>query len=321
VQPADHGPAGAVALPAGVHVLERGWLSSNNVVFIGDESTALVDSGYSKHAPQTVALVDALLEGRPLDLLLNTHLHSDHCGGNSALQQRHPAVRTLIPPGQAAAVAAWDPVALTFEPTGQTCSRFAFQGLLQPGGEIQLGDHLWEVHAAPGHDPHSVVLFDPRSSVLISADALWERGFGIVFPELEGVQSGLDGAHAFDEVEATLNLIEKLAPRLVIPGHGSPFSAVSSALADAHARLAAYRADPRRHAMHAMKVLLKFKLLELEQVSWTEFQAWTRRTSYFSHVHARWFGELEFGAWLGALAADLVRSGAMRRDGERLLNG
>ena len=38
---------------------------------------------------------------RPLDLLLNTHLHSDHCGGNAALQARHPGVRTLIPPGQA----------------------------------------------------------------------------------------------------------------------------------------------------------------------------------------------------------------------------
>jgi glyoxylase-like metal-dependent hydrolase (beta-lactamase superfamily II) len=44
-----------------------------------------------------------------------------------------------------------------------------------------------------GHDPHSVILFEPVSRVLISADALWERGFGVIFPELEGVE-------AFDEV-------------------------------------------------------------------------------------------------------------------------
>ena len=44
-------------LPPGVQVLERGWLSSNNVLFLGAHSTALVDSGYCAHAEQTVALV------------------------------------------------------------------------------------------------------------------------------------------------------------------------------------------------------------------------------------------------------------------------
>ena len=101
-------------LPAGLQVFERGWLSSNNVLFTGREQTAVVDTGYATHAAQTVALVDGALGGRPLDLLLNTHLHSDHCGGNAALQARHPGVRTLIPPGEAAAVKAWDEDALSY---------------------------------------------------------------------------------------------------------------------------------------------------------------------------------------------------------------
>jgi glyoxylase-like metal-dependent hydrolase (beta-lactamase superfamily II) len=61
----------------------------------------------------------------------------------------------------------------------------------------------WEVHAAPGHDPHSIILFDPISRTLISADALWENGFGIAFPELAGEPS-------FGEVAATLRSDRKL---------------------------------------------------------------------------------------------------------------
>ena len=75
---------------------------------------------------------------------------------------------------------------------------------------LTLANLTWQVHAAPGHDPHSVVLFQPDHRLLISADALWENGFGVVFPEL-------DGEDAFDEVGATLDLIERLAPLTVIP--------------------------------------------------------------------------------------------------------
>jgi glyoxylase-like metal-dependent hydrolase (beta-lactamase superfamily II) len=73
-------------LPAGVAVLERGWLSSNNVLLHGlpGEGAVLVDSGHCLHAPQTLALVRQALAGAPLARIVNTHLHSDQCGGNGA---------------------------------------------------------------------------------------------------------------------------------------------------------------------------------------------------------------------------------------------
>ena len=74
---------------AGLAVFERGWLSSNNVLFAADDDhgSTLVDSGYCTHADQTVALVRQALGSKPLDRLVNTHLHSDHCGGNHALRE------------------------------------------------------------------------------------------------------------------------------------------------------------------------------------------------------------------------------------------
>ena len=86
-------------LPDNMYVFERGWLSSNNILLLNDSESVLVDSGYCTHVSQTIQLVKTVLQDRPLDLLLNTHLHSDHCGGNAALQVQFPALRTHIPPG------------------------------------------------------------------------------------------------------------------------------------------------------------------------------------------------------------------------------
>lgn len=302
-----------LTLPAAIQVLERGWLSSNNILIIGHGHTALIDSGYGAHAQQTVALVAAALGGRPLDLLLNTHLHSDHCGGNAALQQAYPALQTHIPPGLAEHVRHWDPVALTYAPTGQSCPPFGFDAVLRPGAEIQLGDLRWQVHGAPGHDPHSVILFEPDSRVLVSADALWERGFGVVFPELEGVA-------AFDEVGQTIDLIESLAPTVVIPGHGPAFAGVDVAIPNARARLDSFVQHPEKHIQYGAKVLLKFKLLEVQSIERADLMAWTRATSYFGLIHNTYFSTQEFAPWVAQLIADLVRSGAAMLDETRVRN-
>jgi glyoxylase-like metal-dependent hydrolase (beta-lactamase superfamily II) len=302
-----------VSLPAGLTVLERGWLSSNNILMQGEAGAALIDSGYCSHAPQTLALVAQALQDRPLDLLLNTHLHSDHCGGNAALQAAYPQLQTLIPPGQAVFVDAWNPDALSYTPTGQECPRFKFDALLQPGSQLRLGDLQWQVHAAPGHDAHSVILFEPQSRCLISADALWQRGFGVVFPEL-------DGADAFDEVAATLDLIEALDPRLVVPGHGAPFTDVAQALKVARLRLAGFVSSPQKHRQYATKVLLKFKLLEAQRLERAELLAWAHGTPYLAQLFQKQFGDQPFALGLDALVQDLLRAGAATLQGSVLHN-
>lgn len=297
-----------VQLPPQITVFERGWLSSNNVLISGQSCTALVDSGYCTHAEQTLALVQHALAGRSLDLLLNTHLHSDHCGGNAVLQAVYPNLHTAIPPGLANAVKTWNPVALTYTPTGQQCPSFAFSSLIQPASSIQLGDLFWEIHAAPGHDTHSVILFEPESKALISADALWENGFGVVFPELEGEQ-------AFQEVADTLDLIESLQPRIVIPGHGRVFNDAKKSLAAARSRLKSFTDNPIKHANYAGKVLLKFKLLELHRITRQDLDSWALQTPYFRVLHERYFQNVGIAAWLQQLLQDLLTSGAARQEG------
>lgn len=303
-----------VPLAPGVQVLQRGWLSSNNTLIRdGKGAATLVDSGYCSHSAQTLALVASALNGDQLTQLVNTHLHSDHCGGNAALQASYPGICTLIPPGHAQAVTRWSVHELTFEATGQSCPRFAYQGLLIPGQELRIGTQRWQIHAAPGHDPHSVVLFEPVERILISADALWENGFGVVFPELDGID-------AFGCVSDTLDLIESLGATTVIPGHGSVFHDVAKALATARARLNYFVRNPERHRNYAAKVLLKFKLLELQETTAAALGHWAGSTPYLRSILGQQQSQSEVDERVCELMEQLVQSGAARRQGMSIYN-
>ena len=262
----------------GLQVFERGWLSANNILLTDSDSSTLIDSGYVTHQDQTLLLLQNALGTKPLDRLVNTHLHSDHCGGNALLQRVYPQLTTLIPIGESEAVSRWDVDALSYESTGQECPRFYYTDVLRAGQSLKMAKLDWHVMAAPGHDPHSVILFEPQHRILISADALWANGFGVVFPELEGVS-------AFDEVAATLDLIESLDAQWVIPGHGPVFFGVEVALNNARQKLNGFVQNPAKHAKYGAKVLLKYKLLEMNKVPLQQFVAWATEVRYFKVLH------------------------------------
>ena len=289
-------------------VLERGWLSSNNILIhaAGDEPGAvLVDAGHVNHAEQTVALVRHALQGSRLDRIVNTHLHSDHCGGNATLQRAF-GVPVIIPPGGVEAVRAWDASGLTYEASGQRCERFEVTGTMLPGEAFVAGGRRWQVLAAPGHDPDSVMLFDAENGVLISADALWEHGFGVVFPEITGEPG-------FDDVGAVLDLIQTLPVKVVIPGHGAPFTDVAAALARARSRLAGFQADPARHARHAVKVLIKYHVMEEQRQPLDELLRWAVATPMLGELWARHGARRSASpaAWSEGFVRELVTAGVL----------
>ena len=294
-----------------MHVFERGWLSSNNILLAGSDGAALVDSGYLTHAAQTLALVRHALGGRPLDRLLNTHLHSDHCGGNALLQSAY-GCHTAIPALDAPKVAAWDEDVLSFRATGQQCARFGFDATLAPGDVLELGDLRWTALAAPGHDPHALLFFCEQEGVLISGDALWENGFGVIFPELAGEPG-------FDDVGATLDLIATLDARVVIPGHGAVFGQVPQALARARSRLDYLSADPVRNAENAVKVLLKFLLLERRVLALDGLPALLASIPLVERVRTRLLAR-DADALASWAASALVRAGAARVEHGQLVD-
>lgn len=270
---------GNYLLPPGIDVFERGWLSANNIFLYGDDDVSLVDTGYCTHQQMTIGLVLNALKAHDLsglNKIVNTHLHSDHCGGNAALSKQFNC-EIWIPEAEAIAVQVWNEDLLSFQQLGQECPRFTHQNLLVPGEEIVLGPYRWQVLAAPGHDNHSVMLYQEQYQILISADALWEVGFGVIFPELWG-----EGG--FEEVAQTLELIEGLPVSLVIPGHGKPFTDVKKSIGIAKSRLDYLSSDADRNARHGAKVLLKYKLLEWQKREMKAVYQWMSVTPVLENI-------------------------------------
>ena len=285
---------GDYLLPPGIEIFERGWLSANNVLLFGEEDISLVDSGYCVHQQMTVDLVTNALKEQGLNKLnkvVNTHLHSDHCGGNAALSEVFDC-EIWIPEAEAIAVRDWNEDLLSYQQLGQECPRFSHEALLVPGEEIILGSYPWQILAAPGHDNHSVMLYQEQHQILISADALWEEGFGVIFPELWG-ESG------FEEVAQTLELIEGLPVALVIPGHGKPFTDVRKSIETAKSRLDYLSSDPDRNARHGAKVLLKYKLLEWRSHEMPKVKQWIAGTPVLENIRKQLNMSTEdFQVWL-----------------------
>ena len=297
-------------LPPTMRFIERDWLSANGILFDDGRTSSLVDTGYVKHRPLTLALVRHALGDRPLDQVVNTHLHSDHCGGNAALQSAYGA-RTLIPAASADAVRSWDD-RLTFASTHQRCDRFGFDDTLEDGQTLRLGSLDWTVIAAPGHDPDSIILHCPAERLLISADALWSQGFGILFPELAG-ESGVA------EQRAILARIDALDVSLVLPGHGPMFTDVRAAIGRARQRLERFAEDRAHSARYAAKALLKYLLLDRERIPLAELPALMAAVEVTMEANRRYLG-LSLDALCDWTVGELVRVQAARIEADVLVN-
>ena len=124
----------APTLPPQVRVFVRDWLSSNNILLKGREGHVLIDSGYARHAPLTLALL-ATPQGigaAPLARLVNTHSHSDHMGGNAAIKARY-GCPIALPEEEAPLIDAWDENTLLLAYADQRADRFAYDEVIRAG--------------------------------------------------------------------------------------------------------------------------------------------------------------------------------------------
>jgi glyoxylase-like metal-dependent hydrolase (beta-lactamase superfamily II) len=268
----------------------------------------VVDTGYDLHSSQTLSLVSNCLAGEPLERIVNTHLHSDHAGGNAALQQ-HWGCEAWVPEASLEAVANWDAARLTYEATGQACQRFSAHGALRPGEAIRLGAYRWLIFAAPGHDPDAVMLFQPDARVLISGDALWESRLAIIFSALSGPAGG------FADTRAVLTDIEALGPRIVVPGHGAPFEDAAAAIAASRQRLRAFEAEPVRHGHYATRALTMFRMLEVRHIARQALLDWLAVTPIFETLVRQTVGDKGTASELASITLKgLVSDGLLHGD-------
>jgi glyoxylase-like metal-dependent hydrolase (beta-lactamase superfamily II) len=294
-------------LPPQLHVFVRDWLSANHVLLRSRDGNVLIDSGYARHAPLTLALLETPrgLGPEPLAWLVNTHCHSDHVGGNAAIAAKY-GCPIAVPEGEAPLIERWDTQALLYDYADQAAPRFAVDRAILAGTSHVWGDLEWQALAAPGHDMGALVFYNPEHRILISGDALWEHGFGFVMPP------EIDPA-ALPATRATLEMLARLDVAVVIPGHGEPFVGVKPALERALKRVAAYEAEPLRMARHALKVILMFTLLDRQRLPLADMPDYVDRVGIYRDFNARFF-RVAPERLAAQLIAELEAVGAVRRE-------
>ena len=260
------------AFPPNLRVIVRGWLNCNQVLLMDpvrkEGEHVLIDSAYGRDAKKTLDLINGALDGNRLHRIINTHCHSDHMGGNAVLRDAFQC-RITIPAGEAEHVLPWNDQSAWCEMTDQFAERFDFDDMIKPGDVFLAGGMTWRAFAAPGHDMDALMYFCADEGTLITGDALWENGMGFVWPT-----KGPEVNPFIDAALATLNQIDALQPRCIIPGHGVPFSGVAGALDRARGRLLAFAKAPEKNARHVVKVMFVFALLDKQRMAVTDVPAY-----------------------------------------------
>ncbi|WP_217912742.1 MBL fold metallo-hydrolase [Miltoncostaea marina] len=299
--------AAPAPLPPWLRMLRIGYPSANVVVTTAGRRV-LFDSGYGSDAGRLpAALAQAGAPADALELVVNTHWHSDHVGGNAALQRRH-GIPVAAEAGDAEAVNRCDRAACMAEWLDQPVERYRVDVPLRPGDRLRAGPADWEVLSTPGHTPRHLSFHQPDERVLVLGDALHDDDVG-------WIDVALDGPAAIDAALRTVVSLAALAPRVALSGHGPVMADPPRAFAAAHARYERMRADPQRAAWHAMKRILAFALMIRDGVALDELDAYLVASPWLAGHAARVFATTP-----EALAADLLaemrRAGAVEeRDG------
>lgn len=172
----------------GIHLIKSPLDSLWTGIFLlAREKTVVIDTAFD---PSIEGLLYPYLKkiGRSpadIDLVINTHIHGDHIGGNARLKRDTPAKF-------AAHKRAHERLANPYFHLNKIRSRFSplvpFQEItsgltpqeididLEHGQEIDLGDSKLRVVHAPGHATEGICLHDSASGILFTGDALQGRG-------------------------------------------------------------------------------------------------------------------------------------------------
>jgi glyoxylase-like metal-dependent hydrolase (beta-lactamase superfamily II) len=221
-----------------------------NTLALHGRRPALVDSGFVGHAEQTAAWASVHAGG--IALVVNTHWHSDHVGGNALLQASGAAIAAGAP--EAEAIRRRDPGCCAAEYLDQPVAPYTVDVPLDDGQVLRLGDADWEVIRTPGHTPGHLALWQPEERLLVAGDALSDYDVG-------WVNLALDGPGAAATALASLKRMADLDPRVLLPSHGPVPTDPRAALTAALRRAQRLVDDPAGAVRYGARRILAFALM------------------------------------------------------------
>ncbi len=192
-------------LAPGIHMIYGvgGFAGGNIGLLVGNDHVAVIDDSMKPLAPKLAAHILELTD-RPIDFMINTHVHGDHVGGNALFAKNgtivfaHENIRKRLVADPAPAGGPEGLPVVTFD-DGVT---FYLDG---------IEAHVRHVPSA--HTDGDSIIFFPAANVIHTGDAV----FHALFPFID-----LDSGGSVDGYIAAQRTILGLADdeTKIIPGHG-----------------------------------------------------------------------------------------------------
>jgi hydroxyacylglutathione hydrolase len=290
--------------------LERKFPSAN-MILIQDQLPILVDTGFGSDVKDTEQLIKkAGVSPEELHLIVNTHYHSDHVGGNFHLQKNY-GVTIAAHKWEADLINSCDSEACSAEWLDQPVEPYRVDMKLSDNDEIITGNRTLKVLHTPGHTSGHISLYEPEEEVLICGDLFHKNDIGWINIFREGVTSVQRSMESLDR-------LSMLPMQKAYSGHGPLIDNPLAALDAARQRFEKWLSTPEKISWHACKRIFAYTLIIQNGLMKEEIANYLLKCGWFQDF-ARYSFELQPEEFVKPLLDEMVRSGAASWHSNRLI--
>lgn len=290
--------------------IERKFPSAN-MILIKDKRSILIDSGFKSDVTETEKfLIDNHVSPKDLNIIINTHYHSDHVGGNHYFQNKyktHVAAHSL----DAELINKANDEACSAEWLDQPVDPYHVDTYLNDGDVIETGTRRFEVIHTPGHTLGHISLYCVEEKTLICGDLFHANDVGWFNIFREGSVS----------LSLALQSLQKLSEMDIkhsYSGHGKPISDPKLSINNAMVRIKKWLDSPEKYSWHACKRIFSFTLIMRDGLDEEEIDSYLIRCGWFNDmaIHSFHTSPKEF---VSTLIDEMLRSRAASWQGKRLV--
>jgi glyoxylase-like metal-dependent hydrolase (beta-lactamase superfamily II) len=255
--------------------IERGYLNANHFIY-RSKRPILIDTAYIAGFADTARLISELgIKIADVRLIISTHCHCDHIGGNKLIQDQSGCDIALHRIGKHF-IDTRDDWATWWKYYNQEADFFDCTMVLNDGDELAIGPHEFKVIHTPGHASEGIVLYNRKEKLLISSDTLWKNDMAVMNLRIEGNA-------AIFHMRESLEKLEALDVRKVYPGHGPPFKDMQKALSKTRKRLNRFLNHRDEIGLDLLKKIMIYTLMMRKTVD---------KDSFFDDLmHTYWYKE------------------------------
>ena len=291
-----------------LYFVERGYLNANHFVYVS-EKPVLIDTAYVADVDQTIRMIaDLGVNVADTCLIISTHCHCDHIGGNKLIQDRSGCDVAVHKIGKHF-IDTRDDWSAWWRYYNQQADFFNCTQELNDGDDILIGPHEFKVIHTPGHASDGIVLYHKKKRILISSDTLWENDVAVMTIRVEGSTALFKMMESYDKIES-------LDVSVVYPGHGEPFTDFKKALAKSRKKIKKMIGNRDLIGLDLLKKITIYTLLMRKVVAEDEYFAMLMGTIWFRETVDLYFNR-EYELKYNEIIENFAERGIInRRDGK-----